>query len=117
MNKLSILMGVTALFIFSACEPTDVNFDCSNVTPTYTGTIKPILDSNCASSNCHSSSTKANNIDLSNYTSVSAEASHDRFMGSINHETAYSNMPQFTSVLSFSDRQEIHCWILNGKPQ
>lgn len=117
MNKLSLLLGGMTLLLFSACEPVDINFNCNNVTPTYTGTIKAILDANCASGSCHSASSKAFNIDLSNYASVSSEADLDRFMGSINHQAGYSNMPRGGAALGFSDRQEIHCWIQNGKPQ
>lgn len=118
MKKLHVLLSAFAVMLFfCACEKLDTNYNCSNLSPTYTGTIKQILDSNCAGSSCHSASNKADGIDLSSYSAASSAANNDRFMGAINHFGGYSAMPRGSAALSFSDREQIHCWIQNGMPQ
>lgn len=120
MNKLIGFSAFLFLTGFISCEKADtnsVNYDCTSQTPTYANNVKAIIDSKCAFSGCHNAGTAAAGINLSDYANVSSQAEQDRFIGSIEHLSGYSNMPRNGSQLSTAERQTIYCWIQTGKPQ
>ncbi len=118
----SILFIVLLLpiFLFS-CEKDEVEepqtYDCTGLTPTYTAEIKPIIDTNCATSGCHDSSSQAGGINLSTYALTSSESNNARFLGSIQRLSAYSSMPRNSAKLSDTTIQLIYCWVENGQPE
>lgn len=75
------------------------------------------MDVNCAYSGCHDAATKADGINLSTYGTVVSESSRARFMGSMQHQSGYKNMPEGKSQLNATDLQKIYCWIQSGTPQ
>jgi hypothetical protein len=102
---------------FSSCKTESVVYDCTAIAPTYTAEIKSIMDAECAYSGCHDAATSASGINLSTYSTVAAESSRDRFMGSMEHESSYDNMPEGEAKLSTANLQKIYCWIQNGAPE
>lgn len=116
MKKYLIAVGILTLLGHSACNADAITYDCSAIAPTYTNSIQSIMDNNCALGGCHSSSTRANGIDLSTYDKVAEEADKKRFRSSIEHVAGHDPMPENRAQLSESDRQQIYCWIENGKP-
>lgn len=118
MNKFMLLLSLCVLATCFACKKTTVTtVDCTGVTPTYTADIKTIINTNCATSGCHSASAKANGLDLSTYLLVKSESSNNRFLGSINHDSGYNGMPQGAAKLSDANIKKITCWIQNGTPE
>lgn len=119
MNKLAILTVSVALTIGAiACKKeSPVKYDCTGVTPTYEANIKTIMNNSCATSGCHSASSKRDGIDLSTYALVKSEAAKDKFLGSIEHLSGYEAMPQGGSKLSDDNIKLISCWIDNGMPE
>lgn len=115
-KKITFSLLATAM-LFAACTKENlVTYDCTGLTPTYTSSIKSIMDNNCAISGCHNASTEANGINLSTFNGVSAAASNNSFLGSIEHSSGYNPMPENAAKLSTTSRQAIYCWIQNGKP-
>ncbi|PIY07493.1 MAG: hypothetical protein COZ18_17170 [Flexibacter sp. CG_4_10_14_3_um_filter_32_15] len=114
------LASVLATFLFVSCEDKKVEpltYDCTTVTPTYTADVKTIIDTNCATSGCHNSSSRADGRDYSTYSLVKRGASDNSFMGSMQHLSGYKSMPQGRSKLSDAQIQTISCWIQNGSPE
>lgn len=109
---LSVIIGM------GSCTKTDsMTYDCTGLAPTYTADIKPIMDSNCATSNCHNAATQQNGINLSSYAGTKSESSRARFMGSMQHLSGYKAMPENQAALSDANLQKIYCWVQNGAPQ
>jgi len=105
-----------AAILLGACKKENlVTYDCIGLSPTYTATIKSILDANCAISGCHNASSKANGIDLSSYSGASTANSND-ILGAIEHASGYPAMPKGGSKLSTASRQAVYCWVQSGKP-
>ncbi len=119
MKKIIILALFTALLSSIACEkePTTTTIDCTGTAPTYTNTIKGIMDSKCATSGCHSASTRAAGFDLSSFTGTSSSANSSKFLASIKHESGADAMPQGSAKLDDATIKNITCWVQNGKPQ
>ncbi len=115
--SLCLTIGLVACGDNNSTDVEDITYDCTSSTPTYTTDIKPIMDSQCATSGCHDATTRAEGIDLSTYASVSGAASEKKFRGSIEHLSGYKEMPERASKLPDSDLQKIYCWIESGKPQ
>jgi hypothetical protein len=114
---LSILV-IGIITFFTQCKKDAIDqFDCSGITPTYTTNVKAILDTRCSTSGCHSASKKAAGIDLSNYSSASAESKKGRFLGSIQHKSGYDAMPKGSSKLDDATIKIISCWVQNGSPE
>jgi cytochrome c553 len=108
-------IGITS----DACkkDETTTTVDCSGVSPTYTSTIKTIMDNKCATSGCHSSAAKAAGYDLSSYAGTSSGAANSKFMASIRQESGAEAMPRGASKLDDNTIKQLACWIQNGKTQ
>jgi hypothetical protein len=121
-RSFSILTLVVALSLsFIACEKDEeeafASFDCSGENPTYTSSVKSLLDNRCATSGCHSSSTKAGGIDLSNYMAAETESERARFLGAVNQLSSYEPMPRGGAKLSDDNIKTLTCWVDNGSPE
>jgi cytochrome c553 len=118
MKKILVIGILVSLVTLIQCTKEAVDtVTCSGTTPTYTADIKPILDASCASSGCHSASSKAQGYDLSSYAGAVNGASKAAFLGSIQHKSGYSAMPKGASKLSDAALTKIACWVQNGTPQ
>lgn len=90
----------------SACDTTGV---------TFSGTVVPLLSSNCFS--CHSNATAAsfgNNIKLENYADVKANAV--AVAGSVKQTGGYSPMPKNGGKLKDCSIIQFDIWISKGMP-
>jgi hypothetical protein len=113
-----ILASLLVLTIVYACKKDSITtYDCTGVTPTYNADIKTIVDANCATSNCHNASSKADGIDLSTYEFTKLNSTSDKFMKSIQHVGGAESMPRGASKLSEDKIKLIYCWVQNGQPQ
>jgi len=84
--------------------------DTSNIT--YSGTIAPILQTNCIG--CHSSAGTGGGILLNTYSGVKNQVSNGRLWGDINWQPGFSQMPKTGSKLSECDITRIGIWIQQG---
>ncbi|MBN1186239.1 MAG: hypothetical protein JXB49_28435 [Bacteroidales bacterium] len=95
----------------------ELNNSCDTLDITYSGTIQPMLQSNCYV--CHSNSNAAGlggNIRLEDYEDVKTVADDGRLYGSIAHESGFSPMPRGGSQLNDCIIQQTKIWIDNGAP-
>ena len=116
----------TVLFSFAAVAVLIYHSSCKNKSaatkttackpsPTYTADIKNILEGNCFP--CHNGEKKKRGLDLSTYETSKAAAVEKNFLGSINHEDAYTPMPKNHDKLDDPTIAKISCWVKNGMPQ
>ncbi len=120
MKKSNILSLAILVFLVIACNKNnsdDITYDCSGLVPTYIKDVKPIMDANCATSNCHSSSTRASGIDLSSYNAVKSFSGDSKFIKSMQHRSGVSPMPRGASKLDDNTIKQVYCWIQNGTPE
>lgn len=92
--------------------PDDGTCDTSNVT--YAGTVKPLLDTYC--NGCHGGSSPLGNVNYNTYAGVKATVTDGSLMGSIQHASGYSPMPQNGNKLSNCNISLIKTWVDAGAP-
>lgn len=83
-------------------EPT-----CTGTTPTFTTNVLPIIQANCATSNCHNSGSSKGPGALTTHAQISAAKS--RISSSIRN----GSMPKQGS-LTTNEKNQILCWIEAG---
>jgi len=93
--------------------------DCDTTNVTYSGTIWPIISSNCTS--CHSGSAPQGNRHLDDYASISAAAlvpagQPGSLYGAISHHPDNSPMPKNGTKLSDCKIAQVKAWIDAGVP-
>jgi mono/diheme cytochrome c family protein len=93
------------------------NCDTTNVT--YSGTIYPMINSNCGS--CHTGSAPQGNIHLEDYPTISAAAAipagqPGSLYGAASHDPGNSPMPKNGTQLSDCKIAQIRKWINDGTP-
>lgn len=122
--KISLLFIVAVSFlsslVFSSCEwkNEEEQFGivvCDTSQVTLSGTVRPILQTNCYA--CHSNSTASTagaGINLDDYTALKGRASSPSFIGSMKHSGGYSPMPRGAEKMSACDIRLIETWIQNG---
>ena len=86
-----------------ACDTTNVGYALS---------IKPIMDNNCMG--CHSGSSPAGGISITNYTEVKTLAANGKLLGTIEHKAGFSPMPKNMAKLSDCNIAKIKIWINDG---
>lgn len=111
-----IVFSVVLLIALACSKESITTYTCTNITPTYTSSIKAIIDGSCAYSGCHNASSKADGIDLSTYASVKSASNSNNFLGSIQHKSGYEAMPNGAAQLADSTIQKISCWVQSGAP-
>jgi mono/diheme cytochrome c family protein len=82
---------------------------------TYSVGVTNLLKGNCLS--CHSASAAANlggNIKLDSYANVKTYADNGQLLGSVRHESGYSQMPKGSTKLSDCQIAVIEKWISGG---
>jgi hypothetical protein len=87
---------------------------CDSTTVTYSGTIVPILLSNC--NNCHSGSSPSAGINYTTYAGVKAQVDNGRFLGAVSHASGFSPMPKNATKLNNCNLAKIRKWIAAGAP-
>jgi hypothetical protein len=89
---------------------------CDTAATKFATFVSPLITSSCASSSCHSATTKASGINLSSYTTIKTyiTGSKAAFLGSIKRTSGYSPMPQGGSKLAACDITKIEAWITAG---
>ena len=87
---------------------------CNTTTVTYSATIKPIVTANCAISGCHTGSFPANGIELDDYAGLKSIANSGQLLGTINHQSGYSAMPQNLPQLPQCSLDQIAKWVADG---
>ncbi len=88
---------------------------CDTSQVTLSGTVRPILQTNCYA--CHSNqtaSTAGAGINLDDYAALKGRASSPSFLGSMKHSSGYSPMPRGAEKISSCDIRLIETWIKNG---
>lgn len=95
----------------------DVN--CVTTGITYTNFVASIMNTQCASSGCHSATNPSAGINLATYASTKsyATASQAAFLGSMRHTSGFSNMPKGAAKLPTCTILKIEAWISAGMPQ
>jgi hypothetical protein len=118
MKKVILFFAIASIGTVACSKKGSIQtFDCAGVTPKYTTEIKPILDANCATSGCHNSASKAEGLDYSNYGQAKHHATHNEFLGSIQHVSGYEQMPKGKAKLTDAQIKLISCWSQNGAPE
>jgi mono/diheme cytochrome c family protein len=119
-NKALALLLVVAIAAFSSCyyDKEEILYPgggtCdTTAASTYSAVVLPILNSSCNS--CHGGSASAGGgINLDTYTSVKAQVTNGKLMGSINHSAGYSAMPKNGAKMSACNIAKINRWIAAG---
>jgi len=93
--------------------PSGGNCDTTNVT--YTGTLKAIVDNQCATGGCHLG-VAPSGYDLSTYNGLKGVAVSGKLMASLNH-TGPSPMPKGMAKLDNCTLAKFQAWVNNNQPQ
>lgn len=89
---------------------------CKTDSVTFSASVKPILDQNCAISGCHDAATASHNIVLDNVAGAQTVARGGRLLGAINHASGFFEMPKGQSKLDDCSIQKISKWVAEGSP-
>jgi hypothetical protein len=92
------------------------NTACDTAVFSYTGKVKSIMDTYCATAGCHNATTHAAGYYLDTYDNVKTSAQDPLFMCSIRRESGCSPMPKAQSKLSDCNITIIQKWIDNNYP-
>ena len=120
MKKILWLTLVAALFTGCYYDNEEhlypnLNSVCDTTSVTFSGSVQPILGSNCLS--CHSAAENAasgGNVNLGDYNSVKKVVDDGRLYGAIKHDPAYAPMPKGGTQLDACSITKIKIWIDHG---
>lgn len=100
------LAAFTAAILLFSCKKDKVeDIQCDGSNPTYTGRIRAIINSNCATSNCHPG--------YSSYAGLEGILQN----GSFEREVLIDQTMPRNGNLSAGELSEIKCWVENGFPE
>lgn len=125
-TKTILITSAICLSLFAgmvSCKKTDSTdyaaiAICTGTTPTYNNDVASILNSNCASSGCHNSSSAKAGIKLDTYANASDQfKNNNKNLIAIHHGNGVDAMPKGASQLSSSLINQLDCWVKNGCPQ
>ena len=85
---------------------------CDTATVTYSGSIKPIIDAQCATSGCHDAATIGGGYNMTTYDGVKSASA--RIVGAITWQSGYSAMPKGMNKLDDCNVAKIRKWIADG---
>jgi hypothetical protein len=89
---------------------------CDETVFTYTGKVKNLMDTYCASSGCHNATTHAAGFYLDTYDNVKTSAQDPLFMCSMRRDSGCSPMPKAQAKLSDCNLTIIQKWMDNNYP-
>jgi hypothetical protein len=91
---------------------------CDTMSVTFSGTIQPILNTNCTG--CHGSNNPPKGIDLTTHAGVMVVANDGRLYKAVNHLAGAAPMPRIppngARLLSECIRARINAWLNKGAP-
>jgi hypothetical protein len=110
---------VAVIFVLPSCKynnQEELYPKCDTTAVTYTGTIVPILQSNCY--RCHGTSTNTGSggIVLQDYNILKGFAADGRLYGNAAHLPGYIPMPYDGGKLSDCDLAKLKNWVDKGYP-
>ncbi len=88
---------------------------CDTLNVTFSGTISPIVQNNCAGGSCHDASSPAANINLTTYAGVAQVANNGSLAGAIQHQSPYTSMPPGL-WLTQCQIDQVLIWVQAGSP-
>jgi len=112
-----------ALLLISLCgcynDKAELLYPCTLSTAdsiTYSGTVGPILITNCASApGCHmDESTNISGVKLNNVAGAQVIAKNTKLLGVINHTAGFLEMPKGGAKLKDCDILKITKWVESG---
>jgi hypothetical protein len=122
--RYKIISIIIVCIVFYACKKSSTNPDyaasavCSGTTPTYTAVVQTILNTNCATSGCHSAASAKAGINLSDFANASSQfKSNSKNLASVHHGSGVQSMPKNANKLSDADINKLDCWVKNSCPQ
>lgn len=89
----------------TVCDTNDVSFSQS---------VMPILQTYC--NGCHGGSSPQGGVNYNNYNGVKTTATSGKLLGSVQHLSGYSPMPQNANKLSACNIAIIKAWVDAGAP-
>lgn len=116
MKKIFLITFSLTLLLTWSCSKDTTSATCDTASMSYANNIAPIMSSSCATSGCHTTSSKAGGYDLSNWAGVKASVTAGRLYGSIAQSSGFKSMPQGGSKLSDCNIAKIKSWIDAGAP-
>ena len=108
-SKITLVVILNVVAIAGACKKKP---QCDGSNPTYTATIKSIIDSNCNSSGCHNSG--SGNGVFTTYTGLKPYLDNGSFKRSVLED---QTMPEGSAKLSKDELNKMQCWSENGFPE
>ena len=87
---------------------------CDTANVTYSGSVVPILLSNCTV--CHGGSTPSAGIKLDTYADVKVQVTNGRLWGAVSQAVSFSPMPKNATKMSTCNLTKIKKWIDAGAP-
>jgi hypothetical protein len=118
-----IFTGLVLIIFFNSCYydnleslyPPALSNKCDTINITYSGTIKPFLNTYCLSCHSNANAVFAKNIKLEDYVDVVINA--DKSLNALNWSPGVSPMPKGASTkLDNCSISQFQKWIKNGKP-
>lgn len=98
-----------------AQNTTNCGTTCNTGLFTYSGAVKPIIDTYCKG--CHADPAAATKPNLSTYNGIKAVAQQNgRLLGAINHKAGFKPMPQTGPKLKDCQIEQITKWVNAGAP-
>ncbi len=94
------------------CDETNPNTVCDTVAVSYAAAVKPIIDAKCKG--CHSGTVPQGNLRLTTHAEVKTASVSGKLIGTIEHRTGFSKMPQGGAKLSDCAIQKIKSWVAAG---
>lgn len=87
---------------------------CDTTNVTYSGTIQPIIASNCLG--CHQGASPQGGLNFTSWSVLNNVATTGRLAGAIQHQTPYASMPPSGPGLSQCNIDKILIWVQDGAP-
>jgi mono/diheme cytochrome c family protein len=92
-----------------------LNNSCDTAgTISYSTHITVVLQNHCLS--CHSTASPSGNVTLDTYAGVQAVAASGQFLGSVEHQAGFSQMPSNNPQLQPCQLTQIRKWVQAGAP-
>ncbi len=115
----AIKMSIAVIFFVTSCSskkdyvntppPHPGGNECATVNAKFTASVFPLMQSKCAISGCHSSTSMAGGFAWTSYAAISAQAA------AINTAVQSGVMPK-TGSLTAAEKLIIKCWVGSGAP-